>query len=206
MQWISDHAQAINAIAGVLTLFVWVFYAQLLYNGYVRQRRARLIINRGQGKDIDSLCLISNMSAEAIFIQHIVVRIETTQEPLLLDVSDYQQSNDDGQAEYRSHQGPLSSGGYLHIGSFKELIQRVAEDHDIELDGHRPSGELTFKAIELRVIAIYGSEDQPVGARRRFILDDDGDACSITPAQLDTQRLTRRRDRRLVKQWMRNLE
>ncbi|PAU79352.1 hypothetical protein [Halomonas salipaludis] len=206
MQWISDHAPAINAIAGVLTLFVWLFYAQLLYNGYIRQRRARLIINRGQGKDIDSLCLISNMSAEAIFIQHIVVRIETSQEPLLLDVSDYQQSNDDGQTEYRSHQGPLSSGGYLHIGTFQALIERVAEAYDIQLDGHRPTAELTFKAIELRVIAIYGSEDRPVGARRRFLLDDDGDACSITPAQIDTQRLASRRDRRLVKQWMRNLE
>ncbi|SDK78498.1 hypothetical protein SAMN05192555_101196 [Franzmannia pantelleriensis] len=206
MQWISDNAQAINAIAAVLTLLVWLFYAQLLYNGYIRQRRARVIINRGQGKNIESLCLVSNMSAEAIFIQHIVVRIETSQEPLLLDVSDYQQSNDDGQTEYRSHQGPLSSGGYLHIGTFKALIERVAEAHGIKLDGHRPSAELSFKAIELRVIAIYGSEDRPVGARRRFLLNDDGDACSITPAQIDTQRLASRRNRRLVKQWMRNLE
>ncbi|MBD3894419.1 hypothetical protein IEI94_00940 [Halomonas sp. ML-15] len=206
MQWISDNAQAINAVAGVLTLFVWVFYAQLLYNGYVRQRRARVIINRGQGKDINSLCLVSNMSAEAIFIQHIVVRIETSDRPLLLDVSDYQQSNDDGQTEYRSHQGPLSSGGYLHIGTFQELIQRVAEAHKIQLDDHRPTGELTFKAIELRVIAIYGSEDEPIGARRRFVLDGEGAACSITPDELDTRRLASRRDRRLVKQWMRNLE
>ena len=65
--------QAISAIASVLTLFVWVFYAQLLYNGYVRQRRPRIIINRGKGvEEAEALCLISNMSNEAIYIQHLV--------------------------------------------------------------------------------------------------------------------------------------
>ena len=72
MEWLNDNAQAISAVASICTLFVWVFYAQLLYNGYVRQRRPRVIINRGKGIGVDSICLISNMSSEAIYVQHLV--------------------------------------------------------------------------------------------------------------------------------------
>lgn len=72
MEWLNQNSGAISAVTGILTLMIWVFYAQLLYNGYVRQRRPRIIINRGSGKNLSSLCLISNMSAEAIFVQHII--------------------------------------------------------------------------------------------------------------------------------------
>lgn len=57
MEWLNENAQAISAVASIFTLFVWVFYAQLLYNGYVRQRRPRVIINRGQGTGVDAICL-----------------------------------------------------------------------------------------------------------------------------------------------------
>lgn len=205
MEWITDNAEAISAIASVLTLFVWVFYAQLLYANYSRQRRARIIINRGSGKHIDSLCLVSNMSAESIYVQHIVAVLEYSGRELQLDISDFQQASGEG-PEYSTHQGPLGSGDYLHVGSFNNLLQRVADAFDIEMSGFHPKNGLRFDAIEIRLIAVYGPEDSPIGARRRFLLRDSGDDdYSIIPDSLDTKRLTSKRERRMIRGWMRKL-
>lgn len=212
MEWISNNSDSISAIASVLTLFVWVFYAQLLYANFSRQRRPRIIINRGSGKHIHSLCLISNMSQESIYVQHIVAVLETSDKAVRLDVSDFQQSEHDTQkpesetVNYSTHQGPLGSGDYLHVGTFSDLILRVARTRGIELDGNHPRGDLDFEALEIRLIGVYGPEDAPIGARRRFMLEASGkDDYTIMPESLDTERMDSIRQRRLVKKWMREL-
>ncbi|EPC04297.1 hypothetical protein L861_02970 [Litchfieldella anticariensis FP35 = DSM 16096] len=206
MDWFSANASAINAIASVLTLFVWLFYAQLLYAGYKRQRRPRILINRGRGKDIHSLCIISNMSAESIYVQGIVAVLETSDGELKLDISEYQQSEDEDRQRYQTHQGPLESGDYLHVDTFHDIVRRVAGAHHIDLDGYRPRGDVSFQSLEIRLLSIYGPEDRPIGARRRFLFEDDGQACSIRPTTLDTQRLNSAQERRMIQRWMRELE
>ncbi|WP_311063957.1 hypothetical protein [Halomonas sp. DWK9] len=204
MQWLNDNAQAISAVASICTLFVWVFYAQLLYNGYVRQRRPRIIVNRGKGIGTDALCLISNMSSEAIYIQHLVAVLHTRDGLYELDVVEYQQqSGDDEQSCYRTHQGPLASGDYLHIQSFGAIVKQLA-DH-WQLDEHVLKQQKP--ELEIRVIAIYGSEDMPVGASRRFALDLNANPLQqLTPLKVDTQRMNSRRERKQVLQWAKNIE
>ena len=204
MQWLNDNAQAISAVASICTLFVWVFYAQLLYNGYVRQRRPRIIVNRGKGIGTDALCLISNMSSEAIYIQHLVAVLHTRDGLYELDVVEYQQqSGDDEQSCYRTHQGPLASGDYLHIQSFGAIVKQLA-DH-WQLDEHVLKQQKP--ELEIRVIAIYGSEDMPVGASRRFALDlNTNPLQQLTPLKVDTQRMNSRRERKQVLQWAKNIE
>ncbi|WP_136246545.1 hypothetical protein [Halomonas borealis] len=208
MQWLNQNASAIGAITSTLTLLIWLFYAQLLYNGYIRQRRPRIIINRGHGKDLDSLCLISNMSAEAIFVEHIIAVLDTDSGERQLDITDYQQPGEEDRST-RTYQGPLPSGAYLHVGAFRGILDRVAHHHGVMPPDHRPGQDwgqnATPRAIEIRVIAIYGSEDAPIGARRRFCLTDDGHDCLLTPDGLDTQRLTSRRHRHRIRHWMREL-
>lgn len=216
MGWITNHAEAISAIASVFTLFVWVFYAQLLYANYSRQRRPRIIINRGQGKFIHSLCLVSNMSQESIYVQHIVAVLETSDGKLQFDISEFQQSEDGDSSDinqtqeteykYRTHQGPLGSGEYLHVGSFNDILRGIAKAYGIEMLGYHPRGDMTFDALEIRLIAVYGPEDSPIGARRRFLLKDSKiDEYAVYPDSLDTERLNSRRQRRRIKRWMREL-
>lgn len=205
MLWISENASAITAIGSILTFLVWLAYMHLLYKSYSRQRRPRIIINRGRGMNIDSLCLISNMSAESIFIQHIVAALETPQGTKQLDIIDCQQSEEDGDV-YRPHQGPLDSGDYLHVGTFRDILSHVARHNGESLDDYR-SGNLPMPdALDIRVIAIYGSEDTHIGARRRFLVNEDEGDYAITPDRLVTQRLTSRRDRQRIRRWMQQLE
>ncbi len=208
--WLSQHSQALNAFAGLGTLIIWLVYAQLLYLGFRRQRRPRLIINRGKKKDIEALCIISNMSAESIFVEYIIAELETSEGTITMDVTDFEQEYNEGDEKDASgeeasreprrtlgtgpvnentRQGPLESGGFLHIGAFDELIRRLAKDEGIEMQGYRPKGDLQFHRLTIRLIAIYGPEDMPVGAERSFNLMDNGKTCALTPTTWDTKRL-----------------
>lgn len=204
MEWLNENAQAISAVASIFTLFVWVFYAQLLYNGYVRQRRPRVIINRGQGTGVDAICLISNMSSEAIYIQHLVAVLHTQNHSYNLDVVEYQQrSSEQHENRYRTHQGPLASGDYLNIQSFGDILNQVKAYWEIEDDLlHKQDLKL-----EIRVIAIYGSEDMPMGASRTFNLDLDAALNrQLIPAKVDTRRLNSRGQRKRVLEWAKEIE
>lgn len=199
MEWLNDNGQAISAITSILTLFVWFFYAQLLYNGYVRQRRPRVIINRGLGTGQNALCLISNMSSESIYIQHVVALLHTSEDTYMVDVAEYQEEKDEQQEKsIRSHQGPLASGDYLHMQRFADIAEQIRAswqlDHDIF--------EQAKLQLEIRVIAIYGSEDRPIGASRSFYLNDTSNSKqALIPISIDTKRLNSRLQRRVVKRW-----
>ncbi|WP_129138979.1 hypothetical protein [Modicisalibacter coralii] len=220
--WISQHNDVLTVFTNVGTLCIWLVYAQLLYWGFRRQRRPRLIINRGKKKDINALCIISNMSAESIFIEYIIAELKTNQGTITMDVTDFEQQYsegdelDDKEEERRqllnnspvkenTRQGPLGSGDFLHIGTFDDLIRRMARDEGIEMEGHRPKGDLEFKSLMVRLIGIYGPEDMPVGAEREFLLQDNDRYCSLTPATWDTRRLASKRERRELRQMVQRL-
>ncbi|MCA8864681.1 MULTISPECIES: hypothetical protein [unclassified Halomonas] len=211
MEWLNDNAQAISAVASICTLFVWVFYAQLLYNGYVRQRRPRVIINRGRGIGVDAICLISNMSSEAIYIQHLVAVLHTHKSSYSLDVVEYQQRGGEEQKDeqqsqetrYRTHQGPLASGDYLNIQSFGDIVNQVKDYWEID-DNQLQEQNIQ---LEIRVIAIYGSEDMPTGASRTFNLDLNASPNhQLIPASVDTDRLNSRGQRKRVLEWAKEIE
>ena len=62
IEWIKDNQGVVSVGVSIATLLIWIIYAQLLYLGFRRQRTPRMLINRGRKKDLDALCIISNMS------------------------------------------------------------------------------------------------------------------------------------------------
>ncbi|MGO2135429.1 hypothetical protein [Marinobacter sp.] len=205
--WIVDHQKVLSVCASLGSVVIWLVYAQLLYLGFRRQRSPRLIINRGRNKDINALCLISNMSAEAVFIEYIIAELETSEGIITMDVTDFEQEYSEGDENPEGprgqsisnrrarnvmdniRQGPMESGGFLHIGTFSELIQRLARDEGIRMHGHRPQGDLEFTRLTLRLIGIYGPESMPIGAERSFDLTFSADKLSLRPVSWDTKRL-----------------
>lgn len=222
MQWLSAHSQAITAITSLLTLLVWFFYAQILYRNFARTRRPRVIINRGHGSDLSALCLISNMSSEPIFLGHVIATLHTSRGALTKDMVDFEASHrqDDAGAagstgsgagtraeQVGSSQGPMLSGSYSHIGTFDTILHRLCSAHGVALEGNGPHHDTVFHFLDIRVVAIYGSEDHPIGAERRFRLqmkDDQG--CILSPVSLDTKRYANRLQRWRVRQWVRHLD
>jgi len=83
LQWLSENKDWISTLTSIITLLVWLFYAQLLYSGFRRQRQPRVLINRGVGREgLNSPCLICNMSEEAIYVYFILVVLETSDQPI----------------------------------------------------------------------------------------------------------------------------
>lgn len=210
LDWFTKHSDALTVFTNIGTLLIWLVYAQLLYFGFRRQRRPRLIINRSKRKDINALCIISNMSAEAVFLEYIIVELKTSRGTIIMDVTDHEQARkedgeeskaqgDSASVDESSNQGPLASGGYLHIGSFDALIKRMAREAGIEMAGHRPKGELQFQSLRIRLIGIYGSEDAPIGAERSFNLTDNEHECILMPVTWDTKRLASAIQRRRLR-------
>lgn len=224
MEWLSSHSQSISAITSILTLFVWFFYAQILYRNFARTRRPRIIINRGHGNDLSALCLISNMSSEPIFLEHIIVTLHTSKGSLTNDMIDFEADHrqngsdsedsdsspaksEEGEEGMRSSQGPMLPGSFSHVGTFETILRRLCSVHDVALDHDRPTDDTVFHFLDIRVVAIYGSEDHPIGAERRFRLHmSDDEACTLVPVSLDTKRYANRFQRWRVRQWIRHLD
>lgn len=211
-KWIAEHHQVLSVCASFGSLVIWLVYAQLLYLGFRRQRSPRLIINRGRNKDINALCLISNMSAESVFIEYIIAKLETSEGEITMDVTDFEREYSEGDEDddrpsldvrENTRQGPIESGGFLHIGTFCELIQRLARDENIKVIDGIPQGELEFTRLTLSLIGIYGPENMPIGAERSFDLTVSGNRLSLKPASWDTKQLAsilqRRKLRKTVK-------
>lgn len=217
LDWISQNAKVLTFFTNLGVLVVWLGYAQLLYLGFTRQRRPRIIINRGKKKDIDALCIISNMSAESIFIEYIIAELETSEGTITMDVTDFEQEYEEGDEEKQENssslgtvsentrQGPLASGNFLHIGTFSQLIKRLAKDEGIEMDGHRPQGDLRFQNVTVRLIGVYGPEDLPIGAERNFELFVNADFRALSPSTWDTKSLASLRQRRKLRKTMQDL-
>ncbi|BBI50581.1 hypothetical protein HORIV_30020 [Vreelandella olivaria] len=102
------------------------------------------------------------------------------------------------ETSYRTHQGPLASGDYLNIQSFGDIVNQVKEYWEID---DKQLQEQNIQ-LEIRVIAIYGSEDMPTGASRTFHLDLNASPNhQLIPASVDTDRLNSRGQRKRVLEW-----
>lgn len=166
--FISQNNQTLNMLLNALMLVVWAFYLQLLFNENRRQKRPRILINRSAGHDLLANCVITNMSAEPIYLEAVVLTLRPGGGTNVCSLTDLETLAKEPDSDPRTvwFQGPLSSGEYLTLGSFRNLLR--------EANGWSPgSGEDAcdiswVKAFEMTVIATYGPDNAPVGTRRTF--------------------------------------
>lgn len=216
LEWLNNNSGALSAIASFCTLGVWLFYAQLLYLSFARQRRPRIIINRGRSKSPDGMCLISNMSSEAIFVSNVMGVLHTSKGEYACDLTDYTRPGDSDQGideQHATRQGPLASGDYHQVCSFREIIDHIAEGHKLDIDRNTLTleGEM-LRMLEIRLVAIYGSENRPLGAYRTFMLEkseldpnEENNDCLIVPTTFDTHRVSRRWHQKRIRKWLESL-
>ena len=208
-EWINNNAQALSFFASVGTLAVWLFYAHLLYSGFRRQRQARILINQGWGQQVDSVCLISNMSQEPIYIHSITMTIRArhnTQEneytEAITDFDEAQPRDSENHPREVTRQGPLRVGEQMNLGTFRSLLRQTAKRHkDLSADESQPLRSLPVRNFKVTVIASYGPEGGVIGAQRKFLVRGD-DNQLMSPVAISTKRMTRRRARHRLQHWL----
>ncbi|WP_456269164.1 hypothetical protein M1D97_02450 [Kushneria sp. AK178] len=220
-QWTTENASTFSGITSVGMLIIWATYLQLLLHNFRLQRRSQIIINRGKGRDINSVCLFSNMSQQSVFIDLVMVRVTTSKTQWVCNVTDIvdntgkpvaivrQEEGVDANLNEFTRQGPMVSGGHMEAGTFGNMIRQAGMAQGVELDeNYDIAGEDELVAIEISLIAIFGSESHQVGARRTFYIkksDDDGRVL-LVPDDARTEQYRQRRQRRTLQRWRRELE
>jgi hypothetical protein len=117
----------------------------------------------------------------------------------VLTVTEYRRVGvDDTNVHQVLRQGPLKPGGYLVLGSFRNIIlgRRSDEEED--------NSDYLFEditGVEIRAAVVHGPSRHPVGVRRSFRLEHEGGA-QIYPHNIYSEQLHRRRDRHEVRHWL----
>lgn len=203
-EWINDNSGALTVLTSVGTMLVWLFYAQLLLAGFRRQRQAGLLVNQGWGNQIDSVCLISNMSHEPVYIQCIFISLHTGQGRYRSSVTDFESAeswSNQSKLDQVTRQGPLVSGAYMNIGTFRTLIRQASQQHEMGYDPFEPISQIGLESFKVTVLCSYGPEGKVIGTQREFRVDGTENQ-RMRPLSIHNSRLTNRRARRKMERWL----
>ncbi len=197
-EWIIAHSGFLTTTTNLLMLFVWVFYAHLLYRQYRYQNHPRLMIHQAPNNSIDSLSLVVNMSEKLINVVSIILVGYNDEKVEYAEVSDYwkmENINEQNSSDIRSFlkRGPLASGEYIVIGSFRKLLDNLNKQKKEETDFHR---------IEIRIAMLHSKENMPIGATRSFDINKtEGGHFNITPSTFHTKQMITFWERKKVSSW-----
>lgn len=200
-EWIASNNQVISVLANVGMLIVWVAYLQIFVGSYRRQRRPKILVNHGAGSGLGARCLVSNMSADPIYVLSVIATIDTLDGRWTCPITDLQDS-DEVEAlpdlSLATRQGPLQPGQVMDIGPFRTLMEHVVrhgpprqQAADLDIDGK-------ITAFEVTIAAVYGSEDLLAGASRRFDLVRQDDELRLRSHSVDTKQIRSRRERKKI--------
>lgn len=187
-------------VSSAIMAGIWIIYFQLFFWQYRRNSRPYLVFHHAQNDNPDAICLLVNMGELPVHVQTVqaVVTLNDGSDKTTT-VTDYQQINPEQKnLQHSLRQGPVLSGGYIVLGTFKNMLLGGNE----EIDSKQQTQILdAIDSLELRVAVIHGPSRFPVGARRTFKVEHDV-GTRIQPVNIFTEQLTKKRDQSLVREWI----
>lgn len=208
--WIKTNADVIAALASVGSLVVWFVYFGLIYREYRHRQRPTIFIQQTQQSyGLEGSCLLLNMSEQYVDIICVLVVVYTEQGSFTHKVTKHRrislEEHSQQQVQEMIKEGPLSPGNYISLDSFRELLQDAIHSAPAEFglssDLLEQSDTQGIDAFEIRVIAMFSDEQNPIGAVRRFQLVNAEDGTKLRPKHLYTSQLNSRSERRKVREW-----
>jgi hypothetical protein len=150
-----------------------------------------ILIHRSVGDDEAARCFVSNMGAEPIYLVSLIADLDIEGERRSAVITDRGEWREENNPASATTQGPLASGNYLDVGSFKDLMDRA--------DSTVPGASDKAERLVLTAVASYGYGAKLVAARREFALRIHNDRRVIHPTDIITQQLSGPLARRRVK-------
>lgn len=196
MEWITEHRELISLFINIGMLVVWITYLQVFLAGFRRQRKATILVTVGQGSGLDAHCLVTNMSAEPIYIHALVATLEGPDGAMTCPITELDGEEWAEPSELRlwTRQGPLESGHIRDMGTMQTIIDHVCKAQQSAQGPALPVGEA--RALEIQVVAVYGSEDLPVAAKRRFDIVHGNGTPAVRPLSYGARQIRSRRERK----------
>jgi hypothetical protein len=190
MATLLEYAPLISAGASVLMLAVWGVYLDLFWRSYRRQHSAKIVIGLGEGMGLDALCLVSNMSAAPIHLEGVIVVAEREGRRWAKAITSLSEIERE-RPKKPSREGPLKSGDYIVLGSFRQLVELAKGPPADPVEEGRPP----LDAIAVWIVADLSTESELVFARRRFLIGCRGMAVVFRPEELETRCIRRAHER-----------
>lgn len=207
--WVGQNAEAISALAGIATIIVWLAYFQLMYSQFSRARRPRVYIQQSGGFGVQSSCQLVNMSQQYLDIVCVRLVAEFPKGTFECSLPEYPLRPQGDEASKRLQEaaqvGAVAPGDAARLGTFEALLRFTLGEAPPDLRPTRESPERVplecIEEFEVRVVAMFGEEDRPIAAYRRFGISRDGGELSIRPATLRSVQLSSRRQRATAERW-----
>ncbi|MEJ8570245.1 hypothetical protein [Microbaculum marinum] len=199
--WLQEHSGAVSALASIATLLVWAVYLDLILRSYRSNNRPKILINFGGSKLDTATCLVANMSAQAVYMDSVVVTLHVGEHSYTTVLSEQDLALTE-RLDQRAErlQGPLKTGEHVDIGQFRQLAARVAKDV--------PHGEATFdladraERMDILVVGVFTGADRLIAAQRSFDLVGAGDQRRIRPRSFAAEQIRSGRRRRQIERFM----
>src|SRR5690606_5371784 len=144
LDWLLANGELLNLIANWTMVAIWIAYLQIFLHSFRRQTLPKIVINRAAGSSLDASCFVSNMSSDAIYIESVIVKIETDGDTILSKVTDFDSVGDHGandDPKLRTYQGTLAPSQYSSLGKFDDLIAMVARRKGLDSGQLKSSGD-----------------------------------------------------------------
>ena len=200
--FITAHAPALTVIVTAVTLIVWTVYGQIMSANQRRQQKPRLFIKQANGHGPDSVCLISNMGKESVYLRAVFIDLHDAEGACHTGAVEKQwQAQPSGAGAEAIGQGPIAPSQQLDLGPFEWLLAEAARkagmieaEEDLDL-AH------AIDAFTVTAIVTAGPYEQIVGAEHRFSIEPTGP--SIRPDAHGTRLRASRRDARALERYLR---
>ena len=184
----------ISVLLSMAMLVVWVVYLQVLLVQVRASRRSSILITRAAGRGMRSRCLVTNMSSQSLYVTSLIGILLAGGKQIEIALTDLRELPEDLGADPRStmRQGSLSTGQYLDIGHFDDILEVMLRDDEAAGLAREDVAQL-----DLIVVAFYAPESLPVGARRSFQFRwESPSGTRVQPTSLRTQQIRGRRQRK----------
>lgn len=195
----------------MLTVLVWVFYAQFAILTFMWHRKPRIVIDQTEDRSVHTRFVLVNLSEQPAYISCVLMAVRRGKEETIHKIATYHRANsdqEDGQEEeLREEQrhGTLAPAQLLMLGSSEENLTWLLQDDDDDVD--EPRDRRVSRALrevdefELRVVAMVGTDDKPVASSRRFEIERTDRGVLILPKDTYTQHFASWRNRRTAIEW-----
>ncbi|WP_172292444.1 hypothetical protein [Pseudoruegeria sp. HB172150] len=186
LQWFQQNGQVLNLAVNFAMVGIWIVYLQLFWRSYRRQLSANILISRGAGAGMGARCLISNMSAEYVFIEGVILLLRRGEESWSTVITHSEGLGANGEQGWKRNEGPLAAGDYLDIGRFDDLLQRAfGSVREEDAKGAAPD----FDSFEVWVISEYTAERRMVFVRRKFNVEQRGGRWTLHADRIETEQV-----------------
>lgn len=179
-EFITANAQSLGVLVTGVTLGVWTVYGQLLAANAKRARTPRVFLKQVSGRDLDAAALLSNMGHESIYVRAVFLKIKTDDGSYegAVEAANNEVAEDANGQDIKTCQGPLPPSGQMHLGTFESLIAEASGYAGRSFDTDAPFAESGIRAFDVTAVASHGADERIIGARRRFVVDDNGEILS----------------------------